>query len=279
MSKSVIYKPDDFSEAKHNLRGISICISTDGFSFTCCKPEVREMFAFMYEPISLQNVSMLEYKIESIFMENTWLTRPNYSAIKVLIEDKAATPVPEAFFSEKTLDKYLCSSGDMELKYSKIDGKPLYVVYESYSWLEPLLGRYFKYNELQFKHILSSLTDRTETSKKKIVVSCHIAPTRAYMCAMRGKGELLNYSSVDVSSKEDILYYLLKLIHSIPISPDDLSVNFSGVLDSDFINFFKKNLRGLELLVCKDGVVWNAKYDKDYRTEHYNLLKFCQCGL
>lgn len=280
MDNKVLYKSDDFLEDNSSLKEISICVGADGYSFACVKPESREIEAFMHEPISLQSSSMHEYKFESVLLNNEWLTEPEYSKVNVLLVNGSAAFVPEECFSDISLDKYLVPTlgEDSELRYMKIEDKPLYLVFESFLWLETMLRQYFKSNDFRFSHILSALTDHAETTKKNIVVSCCLTHNHLYVSAVKSGLELVNYTSVNVASKEDILYYLLKQIRSLSASPNEVSINFSGEVESTFINLVKSNLRDYEIVVCKEGVSWDLNGQKDNRTKHYNLLSLCQCG-
>ncbi|MFV0506314.1 MAG: DUF3822 family protein [Bacteroidales bacterium] len=279
MNNRISYKTDNFLELGQDLKRASICISADGCSFTACKPGTKEILAFLHEPIFMHNQGLLEYKIENILISNKWLTELEYNRIDVIIDSKLLAFVPEISFSETMLDKYLVptSSSDSKLRYSKIKESSLYAVFEDFTWTDGLLAQYFNCKDIRHSHNMSLLTDRTETTKRKTVVSCHLSANHLYVCAMNRNTELLNYISVDIVSKEDVLYYLLKVIRSLPTPPNEISLNFSGLLNSSFIRFMKRNLKDVEIVVCENEVPWAVNDKNGCWTEYYDLLKLCQC--
>jgi hypothetical protein len=215
---------------------LSIQVSLNGLSF-CCQ-NLMDGTIESFDKISFQNLpknQSIENHLWHTFLKFDALTK-SYDEIKVIHQNNLATFVPDAFFDNKSLGRYLQYHVKVfETDFFNHDSLPnisaqnVYVPFVNINnYLIDQLGTfdYFHHHTILLQALLE--ISPTNATLKMYV---HMEESHFEIIVLKGT-ELHFFNSFEYQTPIDVLYYILFTAEQLQLNPEQFSLLFLGKIDS-----------------------------------------------
>ena len=255
IEKTVQKKKSNTSiENNKNLK-LSIQFSLDGFSFcVIAKENNKDLFFSKYTfDETLKSPQELLENITYIFKNDKNLQH-DFEEVQVIHQNNLNTLVPQDYFNEKHLLKYL----DYNIKtlptdlaaFDEIDIIQSNMVFIPYTNINNYLFQHF--GAFEYKHhttvFIEKLLEIESSNEAKVYVN--VFKTSFDVAVLKEK-KLLFINSFSYKTKEDFLYYILFVAEQLELDTHYLNLYFSGEINEQSEHYklaynYIKNLFFLE---------------------------------
>jgi hypothetical protein len=263
---------------------LSIQVSLNGFSFCCLDDRTKRFVAI--KDYSIANLSgtfdELCFNIERIVKEDELLKRP-YKEVKCMLVSQMFTLIPSEFFLKENSFEYLqalipFSSNEVEVHHVQISKSGIVAVYAlPKSITSSIRGNHPQatfYNQC-VPQISKQLAEKT-TSQHQLSMFIH---DNLACFSLMDNGKLKIYTTYNIESTSDLVYYALLLLKEHEINPNDVEVYLSGTVEKQSPRFaeLSQYLPNLALDLVPKGFEYSYLFK--YKAEHQfaNLFKLVEC--
>lgn len=263
---------------------LSIQVSLNGFSFCCMDDRTKRFVAL--KDYSIANLSgtfdELCFQIERIVKEDELLNRP-YKEVKCMLVSQMYTLIPSEFFIKEKSFEYLkslipFSEKEVEVHYSRIKNSSIVAVYAIPVTITSAIREAHPtatfYNQC-VPQINKQLAEKT-TSQYQLSIFTH---NNLVGFSLMDNGKLKIYTTYNIESTSDLVYYALLLLKEHDIKPADVEVYVSGTVEKQSPRFaeLSQYLPNLALDLVPKGFEYSYLFK--YKAEHQfaNLFKLVEC--
>ncbi|MFT3739630.1 MAG: DUF3822 family protein [Breznakibacter sp.] len=261
---------------------LSIRVATDGVSF-CILDPVRNLFiTFGYHPLEIKNGNWAELWY---ILETEPLFELEYQKVIVLYEEKYSVLVPGMLYrADRTAEilNFTFSSGlenaiYMENRIKLADAVNIFAIPKQ------LADRFRnQFGDVHFLHATTPLLESNMIDGLPVngqsTIRLHFEKNRFYILVLERRNLKL-FNQFDISSPNDMIYFLLFAIDQLQLSTNDILLLLSGTIERDgeyqqmLKNYFKKvRFEKIDRHVNFS----HALRDVDY-PRHFQLFNFSLC--
>jgi len=253
-------------ENTKNLK-LSIQFSLDGFSF-CISEENNTILYFSeytFDKVQTTPKNLL-LKIQEIFKKDSNLQK-DFIAVLVIHQNNLSTLVPNQYFDESKLEKYL----NFNIKtlatdfitfdnLEQIQAKNVFVPYVN-------INNYLfqNFGEFDYKHHLSILIEKlieksTFTDKRMFV---NVNTSTFDIIVLQGKNLVLA-NSFSFNTKEDFIYYILFTIEQLGLDTEKLQLSLMGGIEeeSEIYKIVYVYIRNIHFLESQSSIFNEISHSK-----------------
>jgi hypothetical protein len=248
-------------ENTENLK-LSIQFSLDGFSF--CISDIHDTMLYFsdYQFDKTQTTPKdLLLKIQEIFKKDTYLQQ-DFVTVLVVHQNNLSTFVPNEYFDENTLEKYL----NLNVKtfatdfiafddITELQAKNVFIPYVN-------INNYLfqNFGEFEYKHHLSVLIEKlikkSTFTDKRMFVNVH---TSTFDIVVLKGEKLVLANSFSFHTKEDFIYYILFTAEQLGLDTDTFQLSFLGSIEkaSEIYKIAYQYIRKINFLES-ENLIFNA---------------------
>jgi hypothetical protein len=253
-------------ENTENLK-LSIQFSLDGFSF--CISDIHDTMLYFsdYQFDKTQTTPKdLLLKIQEIFKKDTYLQQ-DFVTVLVVHQNNLSTLVPNEYFDENTLEKYL----NLNVKtfatdfiafddITELQAKNVFIPYVN-------INNYLfqNFGEFEYKHHLSVLVEKlikkSTFTDKRMFVNVHSSSFD--ILVLKGK-KIVLANSFSFHTKEDFIYYILFTAEQLGLDTDTFQLSFLGSIEkaSEIYKIAYQYIRNINFLESENLIFKELSHPK-----------------
>jgi len=260
IKKTVTNNNTSFLKDNSTDTKLSIQFNLDGFSFCITNNKNKETIYFSEYLFDEQQITpeKLLFKIKEIFKKDNQLQK-DFSAVLVIHQNNLSTLVPNEYFIEDNLSKYLnyniktlatdyITFDDLEY----ISAKNIFIPYVN-------INNYLfqNFGEFEYKHhisvLIKNLIDTTSTEEKTVFIN--VSKTTFDIIILQKK-ELIFSNSFHFETKEDFIYYILFTFEQLKLNAEIVHLYFTGAIEkeSEIFKIAYQYIRNIHFLESKNNI-------------------------
>jgi hypothetical protein len=239
---------------------LSIQFNLDGFSFCISNNATKETLYFseyIFEEKQITPESLLK-KIEEIFKTDAHLQK-DFSSVLVIHQSNLFTLVPNAYFNEDKLIKYLnYNIKTLATDFITFDDLPSISaknVYIPYVNINNYLFQNF--GEFEYKHHLSVFIEKLISLNNSDDKKVYINVSKQNFDFVVIKNQELQFSNCfSFETKEDFIYYILFTFEQLKLNVEETELYFTGdiELESEIYKITYQYIRNILFLESKNKI-------------------------
>ena len=255
-----------------SIKKLSIQFSLDGFSF-CISNSNNEVIEFSsYQFIKAKkSPELVLNKLQEVF-KNEKSLQEDFESVTVIHQNNLSTLVPNQYFKEDTLKKYLkysikTISTDL-IVFDELDFMDSKNVYIPYVNINNFLFQNF--GEFEYRHHASLLIKKLflkSNSKLHFYVNvCH----STFDIVVVKDANLKFFNIFEYDTKEDFIYHILFTLEQLELSSEETMLTLTGDIEenSDLFKILYKYVRNITFLNSKNAIFDN----KQEVSKHSNFI-------
>jgi len=286
----LIHKITDESFDLQKLNSYRLFLALGKYATRFCVLDVtRNKFIYLedYEVSNIFTPGQAAQVFKEVFSEHSFLFKPDWQQIKVLVKNHNFTLIPNTLFEAEAAADYLRLNCDLApeqeevftYNHSRIDAINIFSVDKSLMqvWPEVLPQKTIQYRHLT-SALISGLLHYGERSPEKRLYAFIEKESMCLLVLREGHLEFCNLFSC--KAPEDFLYYLLFVMQEQKLNPDADRLTIWGDLDHDSALFshLRTYIRFVQFGARLTGVNYSYKLEDIF--QHYYLdlysLFFCE---
>jgi len=191
-----------------------------------------------------------------------------YESIKMNIESEKSTVLPNSFFEEKIIEKYLYfneefNKNEISFFWDELKYMDAIVVYSLPQKLTSFLEKKFKENQIKSHSSIfidSILRQSTQSNKNGVFID--LSKNRFDIGVVK-KSKLFLYNHFAFTSKNDFLYYILNCYNTLNLDPKKDTLYISGEFEeSKLIPNLKEYLYNIILQKRNKEFIYSNVFNK-----------------
>ena len=284
LSKSIFDKA--LNKEATNYLGLSIQLSTDGFSFCILNPKEAKYLALQsYKFKDSSNQMALSQLLDELIPSVDWLNLP-YEGVKILMETHKSTLVPHAFYdSEYSKEQFAFNATINKDDILLNDYLPLLDAINVWLINGKLYDTIIKYFPLAVIHnhgsvLIESALALANSHREETPLFTHVRKNW-FDVVVINNGELVFYNSFRYKAKEDFIYFLIYVLEQLELNPDVIQLYLLGeVLKiSEIYDITMMYIRNVSFALPFDNVSFGFNLGDIPLHFYFNLLNHYQCEL
>lgn len=246
-----------------SIKKLSIQFSLDGFSF-CISNSNNEVFEFSsYQFIKAKKIPELVLnKLQEVF-KNEKSLQEDFKSVTVIHQNNLSTLVPNQYFKEDTLKKYLkysikTISTDL-IVFDELDFMDSKNVYIPYVNINNFLFQNF--GEFEYRHHASLLIKKLFLkSNSKLHFYVNVSHSTFDIVVVKG-ANLKFFNIFEYETKEDFIYHILFTLEQLELSSEETMLTLTGDIEksSDLFKILYKYVRNITFLNSKNAIFDNQQ--------------------
>ena len=273
-------------QANTDNLSLSIQLAPDGFSFSIFRPDDHKYLSV--ESIHF-NQDLIQQGSTHLLLEalnnNKWLNRA-YDSVQIFYEIPLVSLVPSSLFNPADQESisgfsFAVPEGH-HLNNERLQNLDAHLLFYVPDRLEETLMQ--KFPAAVFQSHARSLVDllmlinKNLPQQKRMFVNVRNA--HLDLLIIEGK-QLLFYNIFHYTSKEDFIYYILFVMDQLNLSPEELSLHLSGLVDknSTLFDMAFKYVKNISFVEAQQPFIFSHVFDDVPLHYYFNLFKSPLCEL
>ena len=237
-----------FDVEKSDQYRLTIQLALGGLSFALFDTDNRLVGLEYYQSDLLSDSNDLFHTLEKA-LDAKGLNNSAFQSVSCIINERAATLVPEALYSPDDNDKYLNFSFNLSKDWTiVVDSLTQHKAVNVFAYPNALQAKIkAKWPEANIHHSSSVFLESLPTSEQPAVwVNVR---NRDFDVAMI-KDKLLFFNNFRFNTKDDFAYFLLLAMEQNGLSGQETPVHFSGLIlpSSEIINLCRRYIRDIRFV-------------------------------
>ena len=280
-------KDKRFNIAAPSQYHLSIYINDASFKVSCVNPTTTQCLLLEAYSLAYERGQRRVQAIEQLYQDHPLLVARNWSAVTLCIGNQQYTLIPKQFFQEKKLADYLdftCPIGSNTIKHFTHSSLNLAVAFA----IDPLLLNWFQgtYEQTQLHtiHQASSLIEGTLSYLRgnrpsllpKVMV--FVEANHMHITSIQ-KNTLLYYNRFEYTSSDELLHYILIVMHTLKLDPSFHEVILEGSISKGSIAYRKARnyIRKLTFSGRPPYSKFRRIFNREILTTHLDVLSTHLC--
>jgi len=259
-------------QPKKNIDRLSIQLRLNGFSFCISDPTESKIYYFSEYKIPDNKFANQSWQLITNLFED-WLLLKKFSSdqfqeIKVVIVTNAFSILPSSFIMDENNEMHLEFNQKIDYQYHIIKNEILNtnqeILFPIYSGLNTVIQEYL--SSANIKHAMTvlheSIFSNLKNHQKENQVFAFVSERNLYLIAYKAK-ELVFTNCYQYTSKEDFIYFILLVYHSLNFNADTDKLNLTGDINpsSALYNICYQYIRNVFLLNQISNLNVNSDFD------------------
>ena len=160
-----------------------------------------------------------------------------YDDVKICYASTPVTVVPNDYMTDD-LSSFLGLSAESDLATTcvKLNNVDANLIFNTYNPLNKVLNNLPNLKNAKTSHIGKFLIDNNKIDSEKIQVFVHLIGQKLELC-IYNKGVFTLYNVFDVTSDEDIVYYILNALEQFKVDPNRVSIQLEGGITEENVAY------------------------------------------
>lgn len=221
-----------------STKSLAIFITNDKLAFLTKTIQGTEDFFSEAINVNLPNLdTTVSYDLVEKEIKSNLPLLLYYDDVKICYASTPVTVVPNDYMTDD-LSSFLGLSAESDLATTcvKLNNVDANLIFNTYNPLNKVLNNLPNLKNAKTSHIGKFLIDNNKIDSEKIQVFVHLIEQKLELC-IYNKGVFTLYNVFDVTSDEDIVYYILNALEQLKMDPNQVSLLLEGGITVDNVAY------------------------------------------
>lgn len=280
-------KDKNFNTTSLSKYHLSICVNDTSFKVSCINPTTTQ--CLLLEVYSLAPGSMQKQiqAIEQLYQDHPLLGATDWESVTLCIGNQQYTLIPKEFVQENTVADYLkftCPIGSNTIQYFTHTSLNIAVAFA----IDPLLLNWFQktYQQTTLRtiHQASSFIEATlaylrgSSSDLLPQLLSFFEDNHLHIIIIQ-KDKLLYYNRFEYTNIDELLYYILSVMHALQLDPSLHKVVLGGNISKSSTAYQKacNYIRKLSFIGKPSYLRFGRAFDRNTLASYLDILSTHLC--